>query len=145
VVKVRYDDRELALLSAAAERAGLTVAGFLAGAGLAVAGEGPPPSQVADRELLAALADAIRGLLRENGIVLLASSEGPAHVALVMAATPNLAKRIHAGQLLKAISPLTKGSGGGRPEFAQAGGKDPAGIPAALKRAEELVREALEK
>ena len=55
VVKVRYDDRELAVLAAAAERAGLTVAGFLAGAGLSVAGQGPPPSQAADRELLAEL------------------------------------------------------------------------------------------
>jgi hypothetical protein len=54
VVKVRYDDREHAVLAAAAERAGLTVAGFLAGAGLSVAAEGPPPSQ-ADRELLAEL------------------------------------------------------------------------------------------
>jgi hypothetical protein len=55
VVKVRYDDREHAVLAAAADRAGLTVAGFLAGAGLSVAGEGPPPSQAADRELLAEL------------------------------------------------------------------------------------------
>jgi hypothetical protein len=55
VVKVRYDEREHAALAAAAERAGLTVAGFLAGAGLAVAGQGPPPSQAADRELLGEL------------------------------------------------------------------------------------------
>jgi hypothetical protein len=55
VVKVRYDDREHAALAAAAERAGLTVAGFLASAGLSVAGEGPPPSQAADRELLGEL------------------------------------------------------------------------------------------
>jgi len=52
VVKVRYDDREHAVLAAAANRAGLTVAGFLAGAGLSVAGKGSPPSQAADRELL---------------------------------------------------------------------------------------------
>ena len=50
-----HDDREHAELAAAADRAGLTVAGFLAGAGLAVAGRGPPPSQAADRELLAEL------------------------------------------------------------------------------------------
>ena len=54
-------------------------------------------------------------------------------------------EQAYVGQMLKAISPLTKGSGGGRPEFAQAGGKDPSGIPAALKKAEELVREALER
>ena len=55
VVKVRYDDREHGVLAAAAERAGLTVAGFLAGAGLSVAGQGPAPSQAVDRELLAEL------------------------------------------------------------------------------------------
>ena len=55
VVKVRYDDHELAVLAAAADRSGLTGAGFLAGAGLSVAGLGPPPSQAADRELLAEL------------------------------------------------------------------------------------------
>ena len=55
VVKVRYDDREHAVLAAAADRAGLTVAGFLAGAGRAVAGQGPAPSHAADRELLAEL------------------------------------------------------------------------------------------
>ena len=55
VVKVRYDDREHAELAAPADRAGWTVAGFLAGAGRAVAGQGPAPSQAADRELLAEL------------------------------------------------------------------------------------------
>ena len=54
-MKVRYDDREHAALVAAAQRAGLTVAGFLAGAGLSVAGQGPAPSQAADRELLGEL------------------------------------------------------------------------------------------
>ncbi len=97
----------------------------------------------ADRALLAALADAVKGSLSGDGVVLLASSDGPTHVSMVMATTRNLAKRIHAGDLLKAVAPLTNGSGGGRAEFAQAGGKDPSGIPAALRRAEELVREAL--
>ena len=97
----------------------------------------------ADRALLAVLADAIKSQLGKDGVVLLASSDGPAQVSLVMAATGDLAKRLHVGQLLKAIAPLTQGSGGGRPEFAQAGGKDPSGIPAALKRAEELIQEVL--
>ncbi|MBI4341589.1 MAG: alanine--tRNA ligase [Candidatus Omnitrophica bacterium] len=97
----------------------------------------------ADRELLTALADAVRGSLSGEGIVLLAGSDGPSSVSMVMATTATLSKRVHAGQLLKAVSPLTKGSGGGRPEFAQAGGKDPSGIPAAMKKAEELVREVL--
>ncbi len=97
----------------------------------------------ADRELLSVLADAIKGALTGDGVIVLASSDGPSQVSLVMATTGAIGARLHAGQLLKAIAPLTKGSGGGRPEFAQAGGKDPSGIPAALARAEELVREAL--
>ena len=68
VVKVRYDGRELAVLAAAADRAGLTVAGFLAGAGLSVAGQGPPPSQAADRELLGELLhEAVVGNWAEGG------------------------------------------------------------------------------
>jgi len=56
-----------------------------------------------------------------------------------------LVKRgLHAGQMLKAIAAETAGSGGGRPEFAQAGGKDPSRIPQAFSRAEELIRRALE-
>lgn len=55
VVKARYDEDEHEAISAAAARAGLTAAGFLAKAGLSVAGDGPPPSQSADRELLAEL------------------------------------------------------------------------------------------
>lgn len=98
----------------------------------------------ADREALAVLADAVKTALREQGIVLLASGDG-GQVSVVIAATPDLAPRVHAGQVLKAIAPLVAGSGGGRPEFAQGGGKDPAGIPAAMRKAEELVREALAK
>jgi len=97
-----------------------------------------------DREQLATLADAVKGALQGDGIILLASTEGPSHVSLVMATTGRMATRVHAGEILKAVAPLTNGSGGGRPEFAQAGGKDPAGLPAALKRSEELVRHALE-
>jgi len=96
----------------------------------------------ADREALAVLADAVKTALREQGVVLLASGDG-GQVSVVVAVTPDVATRVHAGQLLKAIAPLVAGSGGGRPEFAQGGGKDPAGIPAALRKAEELVREAL--
>ena len=44
VVKARYDEQEYAALAAAAERARLTPSGFLAGAGLAAAGQGPAPS-----------------------------------------------------------------------------------------------------
>ena len=98
----------------------------------------------ADRELLATMADAVRRALSGSGVVLLASAVAADQVALVMATT-NGAVKVHAGQLLKAIAPLVQGSGGGRPDFAQAGGKNPAGLPAAMQRAEALLREALER
>ena len=98
-----------------------------------------------DREFLAAVADAIRGSVTD-GIALLVSKEQSTSVAWVMALTATLVKRgLHAGELLKAIAALTNGGGGGRPEFAQAGGKDPSRIPEALRRAEQLIREALER
>ncbi|MBI3087630.1 MAG: alanine--tRNA ligase, partial [Candidatus Omnitrophica bacterium] len=97
----------------------------------------------ADRELLAAMADAIRGALTD-GVALLVSVEQPSTVAWVMALTATLVKRgLHAGRLLKPIAAITQGGGGGRPEFAQAGGKDPSRIPEALTQAEQLLREAL--
>jgi len=97
----------------------------------------------ADREWLATLADAIKGHV-SPGIVLLASEEQPASVAWVMAMTADVVKRrLHAGELLKAIAALTQGGGGGRPDFAQAGGKDPSKIPEALRHAEQLIRQAL--
>lgn len=55
VVKARSDEPEYTALAEAAARAGLTPSGFLAVAGLAAAGQGPGPSQTADRELLAEL------------------------------------------------------------------------------------------
>ncbi|MBS5130983.1 MAG: hypothetical protein KHZ01_11010, partial [Lachnospiraceae bacterium] len=49
----------------------------------------------------------------------------------------------HAGNLIKAIAGLVGGGGGGRPNMAQAGGKNPAGIEAALVKAEEVLAEQL--
>ncbi len=55
VVKARYDEQEYAALAAAAAQARLTPSGFLAGAELAAAGQGPGPSRSGDEELLAEL------------------------------------------------------------------------------------------
>ena len=95
-----------------------------------------------DREQLKLLADAVRGTLKGEGVVLLVSHEGD-QIAWVMAVTAKTAKHVHAGQVLKAVSALTQGTGGGRPDFAQAGGRDVSRIPEALLRAEAIVREAL--
>ena len=53
-----------------------------------------------------------------------------------------LTRRYHAGNIIKELARMVGGGGGGRPDFAQAGGKEPAKIDAALKRAEELIRES---
>jgi hypothetical protein len=67
VVKARYDEQEYTVLAQAAARAGLTPSGFLAMAGLAAAGQGPGPSQTADRELLAELLS-LRTALRRYAV-----------------------------------------------------------------------------
>jgi hypothetical protein len=111
VVKARYDDQEYAALAAAAEHARLTPSGFLAGAGLAAAGQGPTPSQSVDRELLAELLS-LRAAIRRyavnvNQAVVLMHSTGEtpiwlsravagAHRAVVNAdaATQRVARRL---------------------------------------------------
>ena len=75
-----------------------------------------------------------------SGIVVLASS-GEANVNLVASVSKELTKRYHAGNIIKELAAMVGGGGGGRPDFAQAGGKDPGKIDAALKRAEELIRQ----
>jgi alanyl-tRNA synthetase len=76
-----------------------------------------------------------------SGVVVLASA-GESNVNLVASVTPDLTRRYHAGNIIKELARMVGGGGGGRPEFAQAGGKEPAKIDAALKRAEELIRES---
>ena len=99
----------------------------------------------ADREFLAVLADAARSALPGEGVICLVSGKAP--VSIVMATTAGLVKqhRLHAGEMMKAVAPLIQGSGGGRPDFAQGGGKDPAGIPAVFQRINELIQGALER
>ncbi len=76
--------------------------------------------------------------------VLLASVlDGKVHLAAGL--TPDLiARGLHAGQWLKEVAPVVGGGGGGRPDLAQAGGKDPAQVPAALERALEFVKAKLD-
>jgi alanyl-tRNA synthetase len=76
-----------------------------------------------------------------SGIVVLASV-GDANVNLVASVSKELTKRYHAGNIIKELAAMVGGGGGGRPDFAQAGGKDPTKLDEALKRAEELIRQA---
>jgi len=75
-----------------------------------------------------------------SGVVVLASNAGGKASLLAMATDDIVAKGIHAGNLIKEIAPLAGGGGGGRPNMAQAGGKNPSGIPDALRKAAEVVK-----
>ena len=92
-----------------------------------------------DGKQLRDLADQLKEKLGAAVIVL--ASAGEANVNLVASVSKELTKRYHAGNIIKELAGMVGGGGGGRPDFAQAGGKDPAKIDAALKRAEELVRQ----
>ena len=85
------------------------------------------------------LGDQLKDKLGEGVIVLASASDG--RVNLVAMATEEAVKKgAHAGNLIKAIAAKVGGGGGGRPNMAQAGGKNPAGIPDAIAE----VRSALE-
>jgi len=75
-----------------------------------------------------------------GGGVILLVSENDGKVNLVAMATDDaMSKGAHAGNLIKAIAPIVGGGGGGRPNMAQAGGKNPVGIPDALIEAEKIL------
>jgi len=75
-----------------------------------------------------------------SGVVLLATESG-GKVSLIAGVTKDLTDRFKAGDLVKAAAEKVGGRGGGRPDMAQAGGSDPAGIPAALDLVGSWVRE----
>jgi alanyl-tRNA synthetase len=80
-----------------------------------------------------------------DGVVLLASSQGSDKVNLIAMATESaMAKGAHAGNLIKAVAGIVGGGGGGRPNMAQAGGKNPAGIEAALKEGAKVLASQLQ-
>jgi alanyl-tRNA synthetase len=95
-----------------------------------------------ERGQLRTLVDNLKQKLGE-GVVVLASAQPEGKVALIAGVTPGLTKRIQAGKLVGAVAKLVGGSGGGKPEIAEAGGKDQAGIDAALKAAMGIVGELL--
>ncbi len=84
-----------------------------------------------DRAQMRALADSLRNRWK-TGVVVLASAENSI-VAIVSAVTQDLTARVHAGKLAGALAQAVGGKGGGRPDMAEAGGKDAAALPAALE------------
>jgi alanyl-tRNA synthetase len=57
----------------------------------------------------------------------------------VASASSDIAKRIHAGNVIKEVAPIVGGGGGGRPDFAQAGGKNPTRTDEALAEVKKIV------
>ena len=84
------------------------------------------------------LGDQLKDKLGE-GVIVIASNAGDKVNLIAMATDGAMAKGAHAGNLIKGIAGLVGGGGGGRPNMAQAGGKNPAGIPDASATAEEVV------
>ena len=93
-----------------------------------------------ERGQLRTLVDNLKQKLGE-GVVVLASAQPEGKVALIAGVTPGLTKRIQAGKLVGAVAKLVGGSGGGKPEIAEAGGKDQTQIDAALKAAPGIAGE----
>jgi len=84
------------------------------------------------------LGDQLKEKLGEGVVVLLSNQEG--RVNMIAMATEGAVKNgAHAGNLIKGIAALVGGGGGGRPNMAQAGGKNPAGIPDAIREASKVL------
>jgi alanyl-tRNA synthetase len=94
-----------------------------------------------DAKTMRELGDRIRERLK-SGVVVLASGEGN-RVTWVTMVTKDLTSRLHAGHLARELAAATGGSGGGRPDVAEAGGKEPSRIPEALAKVQGLIRAQL--
>ncbi|MGH8299481.1 MAG: alanine--tRNA ligase [Steroidobacteraceae bacterium] len=96
----------------------------------------------ADAGALRSAVDRLKDRLK-SAVVVLASVEGPEKVVLVVGVTADQTARIKAGEVAGAIAAKVGGRGGGRPDFAQAGGNNPAALDAALASVPDLVRARL--
>ena len=77
-----------------------------------------------------------------SGIVVLAA-DAEGKVSFVVSVTADLTGRVKAGDLVKRLGPIVGGGGGGRPDFAEAGGKKPEQIDALLAATPDAVQDAL--
>jgi alanyl-tRNA synthetase len=93
--------------------------------------------------LMRQLIDQVRGKT-ESSAVLLASRQGDDKLTLVAGISKDLqAKKLSAGEWIRPVAAAVGGGGGGRPDLAQAGGKEPAKLPEALQIAKETIRKML--
>ncbi len=97
-----------------------------------------------DMNAMRALADQLRDKLK-SGVVALGAATDDGKVSLLVVVTKDLAGKIKAGDVIKPLAAEVGGTGGGRPEMAQAGGKDPSKLDAALEKVFGLVEQALQR
>ena len=90
-----------------------------------------------DRNQMRSLADTLRQRLKSGVVVLATTTVGK--VSLIVALTPDLTKRLHAGKIAQAVAQRLGGTGGGRPDLAEAGGKNPALLDTVLNEVYEIV------
>ena len=96
-----------------------------------------------DMNELRNLSDDLKAKL-QPGVVLIASAQGDDKVNLIVTATDDAVKAgVHAGNIIKACAPMVGGGGGGRPNMAQAGGKNPSGIDKAIEVARTTLAEQI--
>jgi alanyl-tRNA synthetase len=90
-----------------------------------------------DADGLRAVVDTVRDRLGSGVVCVGSVADGK--IGLVLAVTKDLTRRYHAGRLIQEVAKAVGGGGGGRPELAQAGGKDPAKLDQALTLLYDLV------
>ena len=88
------------------------------------------------------LGDQLKAKIAEGVVVLMSDLDGKVNM-VAMATDGAMKKGAHAGNLIKGIAALVGGGGGGRPNMAQAGGKNPAGIDEAIKKSAEVLKEQI--
>jgi alanyl-tRNA synthetase len=94
-----------------------------------------------DRDQLRTMVDSLR-VKWKTAVVILASAQD-SNVAIVSGVTKDLTSRVHAGKLAGSVAQAVGGKGGGRPDMAEAGGKDPSALPGALDSAYKTVEAML--
>ncbi len=95
-----------------------------------------------DRGQMRTLVDNLRTKLG-SGVVVLGSAQDEGKVALIVGVTKDLTGKVQAGKIVAQLAKMVGGSGGGRPDMAEAGGKDASQLDAALKSVPEVVKSLL--
>jgi alanyl-tRNA synthetase len=94
-----------------------------------------------DASALRDLSDSLKNALGRGVVVLGAADDDK--VQFVISVTSDLTGRVHAGKLVKQLAPIVGGGGGGRPDFAQAGGRQPEKLDELLAASRDAIGQML--